>query len=330
MTDDSCFIERGWTKDDHCHIIVGIDEKFLWPCAVTLCSFFMKNHVKTTVHVFHTGLSSRGMDSLRDVVSKFCKLFSMCFYFVAAEEMESLQVSGANWSKEVFLRLFSVEVLPSDIERAFFFDADLLITGNLSKAYKADFKNAVVRAARDVVVDSRAEHKKDINILPRSMYFNAGFLVLHLQPLRELLSENNWRKMLIHRGKGFKYNDQDILNIVCENRVDILRHREFNLILDGRRVPAEDCASCVRAAKVLHYGGGPRFKPWNTAYDRSYGDLWWSVAERFGVPAWEISGFSRSWDPRRIASVNRAWRMLRRIVQKFWSIAHHRDKHVGS
>jgi lipopolysaccharide biosynthesis glycosyltransferase/adenylate kinase family enzyme len=176
----------------------------------------------------------------------------------------------------IYLRLQMDKILPPDLERVIYLDADLLVEGDLSELWQQDFGGATVLAVHDYgeaifranlplpgVKKSRRE---------TAPYFNSGVMVIDL---------NRWRKdevgqaamEYIRRYKSLvEYPDQDALNAVLFGKwrpldltwnaqVDNLIHPEQmgNSQADAEILHRRD--ELLYHPRVRHYAGVK--KPWN-------------------------------------------------------------------
>lgn len=304
-----------WSDSDHCHLIMGINNQFVWPAIVTLQSFFETNHVSSTIHIFFFDLTESNAYLIKTM--KFANQAGKDFHFypLDSDALQGARPASRTWPKEVFLRLLAIERLDKSVERAFFFDADLVVRGDLSNVYKAEFKGTMMRAGEDVFVNSDFLHKEKIGLSRDTGYVNAGFLVLNVQKLRHEVKTSEWVPLVKNSMGRLQYNDQDVLNILLENRIEVIDHRYFNLIMDGLRCSNEEYVHFSEVSRVLHFGGGRRLKPWNLDYAGQGGHHWWRVVESLSVPAWRAMGFSSAWDPRRLPIINKAVRAGQLLVR---------------
>ena len=105
-------------------------------------------------------------------------------------------------------------------------------------------------------------------------YFNSGFLVMNLKQMRE---ENIVEQFNEHAKIKYDQNDQDVLNVVCSGRVQILpilynfQMNHFASYMWGRTSTDILFGELFKHA-TLHYTG--KFKPWNSL-ECVASDTWW-------------------------------------------------------
>jgi lipopolysaccharide biosynthesis glycosyltransferase len=161
-----------------------------------------------------------------------------------------------------YARLLLSSILPTDITRVLYLDADLLVLDDLAPICTLDLDGAVLGA----IVDDRLDkHIKMGNTtlhggpLPRvRAYFNAGVLLIDLAKWRSERIDKKAMQYLEHCPNSL-YSDQDALNFACDGlwkRVDP-RWNYYQIDLKG---PISDLSGEQRPG-IIHFQGG--LKPWD-------------------------------------------------------------------
>ena len=176
----------------------------------------------------------------------------------------------------IYLRLQMDEILPPDLKRIIYLDADLLVEGDLSELWQQDFGGATALAVYDY---GGAVFRPNLPLpgveksrRKTAPYFNSGVLVIDL---------NRWRKdrvgqaamEYIRRFKSLvEYPDQDALNAVLFGKwrpLDLTWNAQVdNLIHPEQMGNTEADAEILHRREELlyhprihHYAGVK--KPWN-------------------------------------------------------------------
>ena len=135
----------------------------------------------------------------------------------------------------------------------------------------------LVAAVLDLSIDGKYQFRSP---LPAKVgkseadYFNAGFLVMNLKRMREEGVVEAFRE---HAKIKYDQNDQDILNIVCNGRVQILpslynfQVNHFSNYMWNRKNPQLAFGEQFKKA-TLHETW--KNKPWNSLESVAY-DTWW-------------------------------------------------------
>lgn len=131
----------------------------------------------------------------------------------------------------------------------YFLDADILCTGKIDELLTVDISRYCIAAVKDIKSE---ECLKNIGLdLNNTGYFNSGVMLINI---RNWQKENTFKQFmqLIYKD-DYKYPDQDVLNIIFNNKVLFLNNK-FNY------VNAED-----EGKVFIHYTSA--VKPWHLAHD---------------------------------------------------------------
>lgn len=197
-----------------------------------------------------------------------------------------------HFTEETYYRFVLPNLLP-ELDKIIYLDCDVICVGDISSLYKIDVGDNYVAAVRDVQVlgEFKADHMRSFDYLIKIgmkdpyNYFQAGVLLLNLTKLR---SVGFTEKTLGMVHEKYKYVDQDILNVICENHVHYIGYM-WNLMFDhdGSRIskyisnaPLQCYEEYMKAREVpaiIHYAGD--HKPWNHP-NEDYGEVFWTYARQ--------------------------------------------------
>jgi len=172
-------------------------------------------------------------------------------------------------SKITFARLLIPELLPIEVSRVLYLDADILIANDLTALWEYDLGNAILGAVTDS--EASANHRRlqrGVSADYQGMvepgaasptYFNAGVLLINLKRWREeQVSQRALRFIAEYPDTALA--DQDALNVVCAGQWAVLGDRWNCQHHDPRgylKTPTD------RRPAIIHYAG--KWKPWNPA-----------------------------------------------------------------
>ena len=178
-----------------------------------------------------------------------------------------------------YYRLLIPELIP-EYDKIIYSDVDVIFRSDLSPVYDVDLTEKYVAATYDIDMNLSVEGRKHIDETPgleHGEYVQAGFVVLNTKLLREDAVQP---KFIEHVGKKYKFQDLDILNIVCNGRIALLPWH-YNMTTysfqymecDYERIRDKFVNSTLDLAinsSTLHYNGQ---KPWKGACINF--DIWW-------------------------------------------------------
>ncbi len=178
------------------------------------------------------------------------------------------------YSKTTYYRLFIAEMYP-DYDKALYIDSDTVVIGNVAELYDHDLGENYVGACHEqamVQMDVYGTYVEQVLGIDRNRYFNAGMLLINCRLFREEKLLERFLDLL-RRYTFVVTQDEDYLNVLCENRVLWLNQGWNTEVIGEIRVPREEM-------KIIHYI--MTSKPWHYA-DCRLGDIFWSYAEKTPV-----------------------------------------------
>jgi lipopolysaccharide biosynthesis glycosyltransferase len=184
-------------------------------------------------------------------------------------------------------RLFVDRFLPDEIEEILYLDGDTQITGPIDELMFAEPPVSGAIGVRDPMVFIQASvaslgtkidswwDQSELSEQIRARYINAGVLRLS----RSYVPELRAKALQIHseRGSTIRFADQDLVNLVLEDRVEVVSMRwNFPGFLLSSQV-AE-----LAEPRIIHFMSSPR--PWNAPlwpWGRAYYDPYAEFAARY-------------------------------------------------
>lgn len=265
--------------DERIHVAMCVDFDYILPLAVALSSLDgASGSGGVTVHVLHPGLDEVVQERIADPLS------TIEISWIAVDEQ---MVHGAHYStflsRGSLYRLLLGDLLPPDVHRVLYLDADTLIVDSLRSVYGTNLEGRVVGAVRDSSAPWAAGPLgppwRELGLEPSSPYFNSGVLLIDVGRWR---TESVGQKCLdLLRRVSPRWGDQDALNVVFNEQWHELPRR-YNLQtpdLTGD-TPAwalwrADVEAAISMPAIIHYTG--RDKPWDygTAHPRAVEWLEW-------------------------------------------------------
>lgn len=180
------------------------------------------------------------------------------------------------YSLTTYYRIFMAELFPQ-YDKAIYIDSDTVTLKDISKLYEIDIEDNLVAAVRDSAVlqnDIFGEYVEKVLGIARDAYFNAGMLVMNCKAFREEEVLEQFVNLL-HAYTFVVAQDQDYLNIICEDRVHWLEPAWNTMIFGEIKVKEEDIC-------ILHYNMA--IKPWHNKLT-PLADYFWKYANESSLIA---------------------------------------------
>ena len=261
-------------------VIFAIDKNVVIPCGVTITSLLMNAGEDTfyDLYILYDGayLGPGDRKVLADAFqgSEKCTL---SFVDVEGAFKEVDGMTSGHITTATYYRL-EIPTLFPQYDKAIYADIDMIFQQDLSGLFESSLPDGeLVAAVLDLSIDGKHQFRSP---LPAKVgkseadYFNAGFLVMNLKRMREEGIVEAFRE---HAKIKYDQNDQDILNIVCNGRVQILpslynfQVNHFSNYMWNRKNPKLAFGEQFKKA-TLHYTW--KNKPWNSLESVAY-DTWW-------------------------------------------------------
>ena len=162
-------------------------------------------------------------------------------------------------------------VIPSMLDKLsklIYLDCDLVAEGDIEELWNIDLDGNYIAAAPDIL---GRENKIRLE-LNTKYYCNAGVLLMNLEKMRKDNIQNEFIKCTLVNEDIIKWQDQDVINIVLENKIKFLDMKwNFQYYYNGSKMDfsKQDIKEADEDKKIIHYIGA--VKPWNYYSNRPNG-----------------------------------------------------------
>lgn len=260
------------------NILISVNDNFIKQVKTML--FSLCQNVGESMNVYHLSItiSDEGKKDLRDFVEK-----RLGGYFISVDVEESflkeLPLNSDRFSVETYSRIVAQYVLPDNIERILWLDADMIVCKNIDEFYNIDFEGKAIVCAANLRQNSTylIEHKKNLGMDPNDTYFNAGVILFNLAKLRTAITKDEIYECICNIKTELIYQDQDILNVLFKDDKKIVDHIKYNYQLNCERTIPKDLMDVIA---ILHYTG--KAKPWVYRNIVESSLPYWNVVRQMG------------------------------------------------
>lgn len=263
------------------------DEKMYEAACVAIASLLDYRHSEDHYHiscVCDQAVISRKMQ-IQDIIKKRDQESCVSFYDAGSTYADGYEARGI--SRSTYLRLALHDILHS-IDRVIYADVDVLFQDTLAGIWEIDLTDnflAGVLGANNFTDTwtfyKKTDYYEEVKDLQRK-YINAGIVLMDLNTIRHSDLDTKWKKMA---QKKYHYQDQDILNITCKNRIghiplkyNVAAHliqRDFMKYVKEKMYTKKECRIAYKMPAVIHYTGE---KPWNNRGVHR-GKVWWRYVD---------------------------------------------------
>lgn len=273
------------------NILVSANEIFLKPLVVALISLHDNTNADTIqVYFINVTLSENQIQWLRKKLSNDPK-FSFHCIDVGEQSFEGARIFG-HFSIEIYARLLLMKILPKELDRVLWLDADTVVHNNIDSFYNMDIAGHSLVACESIR-QNIGEKRQKLNMQEGQKYFNSGILLFNLEYMREHFSEDALMNYAFANMDIIEWPDQDVLNAVCGPSALIIDYHQYNYMHFARtRIDDAELSRIEKENCILHYIGP--VKPWSYWFRSKTFPLWQQYAKKSGAYSpmffWKLHG----------------------------------------
>ncbi|GHU13861.1 glucosyltransferase [Spirochaetia bacterium] len=192
-------------------------------------------------------------------------------------------------AKETYFRLL-IPYIFREFKRAVYLDSDMICCTDIAELYDMEIGDNMLISTRDVCGAGGYYNKKnkkrnkrysDIGIKNHDDYFIAGLLVFNIEKFRQHISLRDLLNFAVSR--KWRWHDQDILNVVCENKVFFVPIEWDYYTIGGNSEFLPECwmkqyLSAQKNIKIIHFI--TTHKPWQNYHMVNHFEFFWKYAAR--------------------------------------------------
>lgn len=210
------------------NIVFCSDDKYAPYLKITLYSILrVHNNSNICFYIIDSGISESHKQEIQYLVNHYhCNI---TFIPIDIQEFNDFPLHFNYISLASYARLKLADYLPN-LDKVLYLDIDLLVMHDLSELWQVNLKDNLVGACFDHGIEYIDKiSKKRLGLTEQDTYFNAGVLLINLQQWRKIDLFTQAKQLIANSDKVFLYQDQDILNILCKNKVLFMNNR-FNIM----------------------------------------------------------------------------------------------------
>lgn len=261
-------------NDDIINIAFCIDENYAKFMNVTLISILENNKDNyLQIHILTDYLSKKEKSKIRDIINNY-KNVSYKLYIV--DDTKLLNLKTNRWSIHTWYRILLPSLLPREINRVLYLDADTLVTSDLKHLFKIKLENIAIGGVLSGLTFNQETYIR-CGYPKEKQYICAGVLLINLEYWRK----NNLTEKIIDWAKVYNERlvlpDQDAINFICQDNKKILplKYGILNEFFKNENffkgALSNELKECITNPKIIHFA----CKPWLKDSERHIMDFIW-------------------------------------------------------
>ena len=313
--------------------LVSLNENYLLPAGVLLCSLFENNkEEEVNVHLF----LGEGKDGFWQPLCDLCQKYHQQVSLYHLNETNTLgKMPGMDLSRyplEAYNRLFMTMFLPEEIHKVIYLDCDMVVCENLHSLWEENIDEYAVGAVDEYAVGAVDEYTvgKRVGYDAKYGYFNSGMLLVNLDYWRNNNVTSLFVEYIKNNPQKLRFADQDVLNSIFYDNKKNLPIR-YNLTTDMLRndlqISSEYFAEIDAAYQnptIIHFIMPDR--PWFKNNKHPLRHYWEQYRD---LTIWEGQFMERKRAKRTVKSILHSARALLNHLIKFHSMSIYNKKYLN-
>ncbi len=292
-------------------VVLAADENFAMPLAATVRSALDNLAPDRTLRIFL--LDGGVLDATKQRLLRSWPegRYQIEWIRVDASMLEGLPVSG-HISLVSYYRILIPLLLPADVHRVIYLDADLIVRTDLARLWDLDLSGRLCLAAQDCsapYLDSSqaltnyqrcasflssaqpVRNYRELGLGPEAAYFNAGVLLIDLAAWRNLDVSRKSLACLAQNREHIVFWDQYALNVVLAGRwgqLDVRWNQGWHAFAyptwEQSPFDRETFDRLRNGPYIVHFT--TRFKPWRPLCQHPFRSEFFTYVDRTDWAGW--------------------------------------------
>lgn len=197
-------------------VLYQFNEKYAPYAGVSITSLFENNKHFDRIRVFVLGedISKDSKEKFEILVKRYKREIVFLEEQYLIQMMKDINLPVYRGSYAANMRLFLAEIVPEEVDRLLYLDSDTVVAGTLDEVVEMDLGDCPIAMVRDSLGFT---HKRELGL--QGDYYNSGAIIFQMGVWRR---EGYGSKIVDHIKNvrsHYPMPDQDILNVVCENKI---------------------------------------------------------------------------------------------------------------
>lgn len=207
------------------NVLYLTDNNYAAYAGVSVTSLFINNKDidEITVYIIDDNIALDNKKKFEKTAIKYGRKIVFLDLSEGISILEKMNIPKYRNSYTTYLKLFTFNLLPEDVDRIFFVDSDSIVVGSLKEMISIDMEDCMIGAVRDGLCHV---YKMALGFDYNDSWFNMGVMLVDVAKWK---AENAQDKIIeqLKKRKGYIAVDQDLLNITQHGNIMTL-HPKFN------------------------------------------------------------------------------------------------------
>lgn len=274
------------------NVAFAIDENYAAHCASAIRSMLVTLSPSQKIRIFILNNDDLSLETKR----KFARLTAahpgadIEYVSVQAGYFADFIHNRPYISVATYYRLKLQELLPPEIEKIIYLDADIIVADNIAELWEIELGDNFAAGAKD---EGGINQTRRLRLPLTHEYVNAGVTIFNLKKIRKIDAETLYLESLYKNFDSIALQDQDILNIAFVNNIKVVplrwnaNARLYRLNDLEHSYSQKEAEEAAKNPGIIHYTDSN--KPWDSVCEHPFKDLYLENRKKSG---WDIGWFS--------------------------------------
>lgn len=270
-------------KEYRMNLSAAINDAYTPYAYVMLTSLFERNpKAEVYVYLLQYDLSAESKEKLEGLMRQYGN--HLVLLSIDLEKLSEKLPRTAEWPVEVYFRLLLPDILPEEVDRILYLDADIIVNQDLRSFYEGDFGGNLLIGCRDLAlinltVEQCLEKRSGRlrTLFEERRYINSGVLLFHMQKLRKKYRLQTYLDLAEELEYQIFSPDQDLINYLHRDEIGYVDEWKYNFLTWIGANNGYDYDRTEREVSILHYAGQGPWKGGNHVH-YTLERFWWEVA----------------------------------------------------
>lgn len=209
------------------NLLVTLNSNYIFPLCVMLHSLAETNRANHfDIYVVYSSLTE---DDFRMMERALGTADAVIHRVKVDEKIFDSAPVLSRISKETYYRLLISELIPDDVHKILYLDPDVVIKKDISELYDIDLEDYVLSAGTHMKGVVKRVNQIRLGLKKNSEYINAGIMLINVDEWKKQAPVKKILDFISANIKMLKLADQDVINVLFEDKILIFDERYYNL-----------------------------------------------------------------------------------------------------
>ena len=203
------------------NLVFSFDEGYAEVFKVLLRSLYLNNkETHFNIYLLHDEMSEDTLVDLQNHIEYYKYNFFPIDCREYLEQSENFRINRY-YTIEMYLWLFAPYLLPKEVDRALYLDADIVNMNSIEDFYFQDFEDHLFVAMDYKIKNQIIQPFNNLRLrtIAADNYFNTGIVLMNIQKLREERTPKEISEAVVDNKAILILPDQDVFNYLYYNEV---------------------------------------------------------------------------------------------------------------